>query len=417
MTRLRFLWVLARGDLLGFLGLTLALALAVCALSVFGTLGLGMRRAVGELFPDADRTLEVVPPKIALGGLTPKLDEAMVRTFREMPEVATASPRQLLRVGAVSFYHGDFFGHPLDFAVEIAAQGVEPGLVQSELATGSAFAESTGEPLPACISDGLLAIYNGTFAPARGLPQLSPKLLIGFELPVTVGRTYFGGGQGTSETLRVKIVCVSPKALLAGLTLPLDAVRRLNRAHGQDGESYSSITVVARSPASLERLRQRISDLGLGTDEGRALRALGRAAALAAIALVAFGALFLLLAVGSIGQALTLFVRSRSAEIGLLRALGATPGDVAGLVLAQACAIGIAGGALGVAGAVAIQLWLEHLSTELIAGAAPSIAVLFGFDPRVAFAALLAGVLAAICGAYLPARAAARLDPARAMAG
>jgi hypothetical protein len=416
MTRLRFLWALARGDVLGFLVLTLALAIAVCALCVFGTLGLGMQRAVAELFPDADRTLEVVPPKIAFG-LTPKLDEAMVRTFREMPEVVMASPRMLLRVGAVSFYHGDFFGHPLDFAVEIAAQGVEPGLIQPDLAEGSAFAESPGEPMPACISDGLLAVYNSTFAPARGLPQVSPKLLIGFELPVTVGRTYFSGDQGTSETLRVKIVCVSAKALLAGLTLPIDAVRKLNRAHGQDGASYSSITVVARSPASLERLRQRISELGFGTDESRAPRALGRAAALAAIALMALGALFLLLAVGSIGQALTLFVRNRSAEIGLLRALGATPVDIAGLVLAQAVAIGIAGGALGVAGAVAVQNWLAHLSAEIVAGAAPSIALLFSFDGRVALAALLVGVLAAVGGAFLPARAAAGLDPARAMAG
>jgi hypothetical protein len=416
VTRQRFLWVLARGDLLGYLVLTLALALAVCTLCIFGTLGLGMQRAVRELFPDADRTLEVVPPRIALG-LTPKLGDSMVRTFREMPEVETASPRMLLRVGAVSFYHGDFFGHPLDFAVEIAAQGVEPGLLQSDLARGNVFAESSGEPVPACISDGLLAIYNGTFAPARGLPQLSPKLLIGFELPVTVGRTYFSGAEGTSETLRVKVICVSPRALLAGLTLPLDTVRRLNRAHGQDGESYSSITVVARSPASLEGLRQRISELGLAIDEARAPRALGRAAALVAIALVTFGGLFLLLAVGSIGQALTLFVRSRAADIGLLRALGATPGDVAGLVLAQAAAIGVAGGVLGLAVAAAIQLWLSHISAELVAGAAPSVGLVFGFDDRVALCALLAGVLAALGGAYVPARAAARLDPARAMAG
>ena len=417
MTRVRFLWVTLRSDAPGFALLAFALALGVGALCLFGTLGTGMQRALRDLFPDAERTLQVTPARLALGGLSAKLDDATVRKLRAMPGVASASPRMLLRVPAVSFYHGNFFGHPLDFAVEIAAQGVEPGAIGADLPPGESFDDADSGAIPACISDRLLAIYNGTFAPARGLPQLSPKLLLGFDLPVTIGRTFFSEGARTSQTIAVRVVCVSPRALLAGLTLPLDSVKRLNRLYGQDEDSYSSVSVMVESPAELERLRTRISDLGLAIDDTEAsTKALGRAAAIAALALLALGALILLMAVGSIALALTLSVCDRSAEIGLLRALGATSADVAALVLMQAAAIGLVGGLLGVALAGATERWLGHLLDRFGSGLPNSVETMFAFDARVAGAALVVGVLAAVGGAYLPARAAARLDPARAMA-
>jgi len=417
VTRSRFLLRTLAADPGGFVLLALALALGVAALCLFGTLGVGLQRTLQRLFPDSDRTLQVVPPRLALGGLSAKLDDAMLERLRAQPGVASASPRMLLRVPAVSFYQGDFFGHALNFAVEIAAQGVEPRLLQADLPPGEPFAELNGRALPACVSDGLLAIYNGTFAPARGLPQLSPKLLLGFELPVTVGRTFFNEGPKASQTVTARVVCVSPRALLAGLTLPLDTVRRLNRAYGQDADGYSSVSLVADSPAGLERLRLRVADLGLAVDDTEGgVRALGRAASVGAFVLLLLGALLLVLAVASIGQALMLSVRGRTAEIGLLRALGATRTDVAAWVLAQALVIGVTGGVLGVAVASLVGMALGGVLGRSLTDSALPIGGLLAFDPSIAVVALAAGILAALAGAYLPARFAARLDPAHAMA-
>jgi putative ABC transport system permease protein len=417
VSRATFLWRTLRSDLGEFTLLALALAIGVGALCLFGTLGVALERTLHRLFPDADRTLEVVPPRLALGGLSASLDEPMVKRLRALPDVSGASPRMLLRVPAVSFYEGNFFGHDLNFAVEIAAQGVEPGLLQSDLPPGESFTDRPGAAIPACISDRLLAIYNGTFAPARNLPQLSPKLLLGFELPVTIGRTFFSAGSGVSESVVARVVCVSPLALLAGLTLPLETVKRLNRAHGQDAEAYSSVSLVAESPADLERLRVAVTDLGLGVDDADApVRALGRATGIGSVVLLLLGALLVLLAVSSIAQSLTLHVRGRTAEIGLLRALGATPGDVAGWVLAQAAVIGLTGGALGISMAAAAELALRGSLVRFLLAAPVPIANLLGFEPSIAACSLAVAVVAACAGAYFPARLAARLDPARAMA-
>ncbi len=417
MTRASFLWRTLRSDATEVVLLAVALAIGVAAICLFGTLGVGLQRTLQRLFPAADRTLTVVPPKLALGGLSAKLDDAMVDRLRGLPGVSAASPRMLLRAPAVSFYQGNFFGHTLNFAVEIAAEGVEPATLQADLPAGESFEDRPGAVIPACISDRLLAIYNGTFAPARNLPQLSPKLLLGFELPVTIGRTFFDSGSGMTEAVVARVACVSPRALLAGLTLPLETVKRLNRAHGQDASTYTSVSLVAASPANLERLRREVSDLGLAIDDSDGgLRALGRATGIGSLVLLLLGALLVLLAVASIGQALTLSVRSRTAEIGLLRALGATPGDVAGWVLAQAAVIGLSGGALGIALAAAVELMLRGAVARSLFAAPVPIDDLLAFNPSVACLSLAVGVLAALVGAYLPARAAAGLDPARAMA-
>ena len=94
-------------------------------------------------------------------------------------------------------------------------------------------------------------------------------------------------------------------------------------------------------------------------------------------------------------------VERRRGEIGLRLAVGADPGDVLRMVLGQAALLAAAGVALGLVAAFAL--------TRVMRG------LLFGVsatDPAT-FAAV-AGVLAmaALLASYLPARRAARLDPA-----
>ena len=94
-------------------------------------------------------------------------------------------------------------------------------------------------------------------------------------------------------------------------------------------------------------------------------------------------------------------VERRRGEIGLRLAVGADPGDVLRMVLGQAALLAAAGVALGLVAAFAL--------TRVMRG------LLFGVsatDPAT-FAAV-AGMLAmaALLASYLPARRAARLDPA-----
>jgi putative ABC transport system permease protein len=125
------------------------------------------------------------------------------------------------------------------------------------------------------------------------------------------------------------------------------------------------------------------------------------------LALVLFGAFAgaaLLLSVAGIYGVLAGSVAERTHEIGIRSALGATPGDIVGLVVSQGGALAAVGIVLGLAGAVGLTRFLRTL--------------LFGVGPTdpLTFAgvgALLSLVTLAAC--FVPAARAARVDPSRAL--
>jgi predicted permease len=94
----------------------------------------------------------------------------------------------------------------------------------------------------------------------------------------------------------------------------------------------------------------------------------------------------------------------RSREFGVRIALGATPGDLARLVLTGAGALAVGGVVLGTAGALASTRVLTHL----LYGVAPS-------DPGTLAGAAVLLALVVLFAAWLPARRAARVDPMTAL--
>ncbi|NMO13655.1 ABC transporter permease [Pyxidicoccus fallax] len=114
----------------------------------------------------------------------------------------------------------------------------------------------------------------------------------------------------------------------------------------------------------------------------------------------AFGAVALLLSVAGLAAVVSYAVAQRTREFGIRFALGATTGDVLGMVLRQAALLAGIGVALGVLGAVG----LSRVLAGLVYGVSTT-------DPLVlaAVALLLLGV--ALLAAWLPARRASRVDP------
>ena len=105
----------------------------------------------------------------------------------------------------------------------------------------------------------------------------------------------------------------------------------------------------------------------------------------------------------------------RRREIGILRAVGATRGDVAGVLLAEAAATGLTGGLVGVAFARAVAWGLDRLSRTQLPDFPFKPATFFHFEWRHITLGVGVALLAALAGAFFPARAAARLDPAKAL--
>lgn len=120
--------------------------------------------------------------------------------------------------------------------------------------------------------------------------------------------------------------------------------------------------------------------------------------------LVAFGAAALALAALGLYGTLSYGTRQRRREFGIRIALGAQAGDVLRLILREGAVLAM----IGVALAVPVALAVSRLLGSLLYEVRPQ-------DPSVLTAVVLFLVTVAIAASWLPARQAARVDPAEAL--
>jgi putative ABC transport system permease protein len=113
-----------------------------------------------------------------------------------------------------------------------------------------------------------------------------------------------------------------------------------------------------------------------------------------------FAALALVLASLGIYGVLSYMVTQRTREIGLRMALGASPGDVTGMVVRQ----GLALAALGIVIGLAVAFAVTRSMTKLLVGVQAG-------DPRIYGGVALLLAVVAMVACYLPAARASRVDP------
>jgi hypothetical protein len=417
------LWKLANANLgreLGALAVSAGgVALGIGCLVFFLALGRGLQRVVRDVFPVSARELEVVLPQVGIGSLfgDVRLDDAAVARLRQIPGVAEAFARLALRVPAVTRYSGPFFGREIRMGLEVVAVGIP-----SELIGGDArlpFVDAgEEEPIPVVVNRRLLEIYNKVFAPQRGLPTLTDSMLVGFEFPIELGRSYVADKTlAGAYAARLRLVGFSDRAPLAGLSMPLQAVRRINARFGQDTGGYSSVLLRAQRSEQVGEIASAVKRMGLDLDESERSRALqiGAAVELVTLALSLLAALITALAAVNIAQAFHAAVRERTREIGVMRAVGATRVDVATLILAEAAVTGVFGGALGVLLARVGGLLVDRLARTGLPQFPFKPETFFDFRPTHVALGVVIAVVASLAGAFFPARAAAALDPARAL--
>ncbi|NOJ79871.1 ABC transporter permease [Myxococcus xanthus] len=399
-------------------------AMGVGALVFFVGLGLGVGAVIREkVFPTDARLVDVVPPAVSLGSLLGggQLDAPTVERLRELPGVEAAYRKMNVRVPAVTRYDGVFFGTRLRMGMEVLALGVEPALVQGDVQMGEFKDAGEGQPIPALVSTRLLELYNKTFAPARKLPQLSANMLVGFGFPVEFNRSYVAAASasGPTQSGQAQVVGASDRALLAGITIPLDAAIRLNRAFGVDAENYSGVTLVATDPSQVPAIVDAVKGMGLEIDdqERRMAENSGAAVALTTSALALLSLLICILAAVNIAHALSASVRARAKEIGVMQAVGASRADIRAIVLAEAAVVGLAGGAAGTIAALLLALGVNRLAAGYLPNFPFKPDSFFSFPWPVVAGGVALGLVAALAGAYFPSRRAAATDPARTLAG
>ena len=116
---------------------------------------------------------------------------------------------------------------------------------------------------------------------------------------------------------------------------------------------------------------------------------------------MAFASLALLLAVVGLYALVAHSVRTRTREIGIRRAIGATTWQISGLVLSHAAVPLVVGLTTGITASVALAPVLEPILVRVSAA-----------DPAILGSASFALAVSAVAGCLLPARHALRIDPA-----
>jgi putative ABC transport system permease protein len=180
--------------------------------------------------------------------------------------------------------------------------------------------------------------------------------------------------------------------------------------------SYSTISVRVKNPKQVESVEQAIKKLGFNTfsilDATRSLR---QFFAVLDLFLGIFGSLALAVASIGIVNTLVMAILERRREIGIMKAIGATDGDVRKLFFAEAGVMGLLGGFVGVALGWAIG-HIINLGTNIYLKRQALPPENFWAVPwwLVGAAIVFAFVVSLVSGLY-PAARAARLDPVQAL--
>jgi putative ABC transport system permease protein len=236
-----------------------------------------------------------------------------------------------------------------------------------------------------------------------------------------------------SREQKLKIVGVSDLdpdsmrgAARARVFLPLKLARDLHVMQPSDlrdnmrgfnkQPSYSTISVRVKNPKQVETVEQAIKKLGFNTfsilDATRSLR---QFFAVLDLFLGIFGSLALAVASIGIVNTLVMAILERRREIGIMKAIGASDGDVKKLFFAEAGAMGVLGGIVGVMLGWAIG-HVINLGTNIYLKRQALPPESFWSVPwwLVGAAIVFAFIVSLVSGLY-PAARAARLDPVQAL--
>jgi hypothetical protein len=393
------------------------IGLAVGSLLFFLGVGLGITTFIQHLFPVEAKRFEVRTPKWAVGETEHrKLDEAACAEFQAMEHVRTLFRKMEVRAPGVTQID-KVLNIRVNMGLEVVAIGVEPTLFEGEVPE-ELFVEDK-EAIPAVLNTHLLEVYNQHFAPKNGLPLMKGEMLKGFGFDIFFNRSFFARNIGEVLEQEFFVVGFSPKAFLAGISIPLESARRINRALGKEAEQYSSVVIEVDDSAHLPKVMQQLEQKGFQVDDGerRWVQQLGLAVWATTAGLSLLSILIGVLATLNIAQGLSHSLRMREGEFAIFRAVGATSAQLAWTVTLEALLLALLGGCLGAAAAQGGGYLLNVFLSRALGGMPLLPQSFFVLPVGWCLAGLAGAFVAALWGVWAPRRRLRKMDPAAVLAG
>lgn len=436
------------------------IVVGIAAFVFFLGLSMGVREQVLEVFP-LDR-VEVIAPRASMLGvdMTKRLDDSVVEAIeaQDVAPVESVVPRMSLAFPTM--VNGYFEGAKL--SLDFVGDGIDPAYVAEDEDLAGRFVDweqkESPEDMPSCgpppqytcdglrycdqrdlkchhrvpviISPHLLEIYNNQFAKSRGLPMIGAMEefivqrggLSKMRLYIDLGQSFVAGGGKALEAppRRVEgvLLGISDKAIPIGATVPAGYVERWNREFvGEEAAtSYSSIIVKLRDKDDVAPFGAwLVSELDLRLEDSQGER-FALIITIVTLLFVLIALVIVVISAINIAHNFFMQVSERRREIGLLRALGATRRDVRAIFIGEAALLGLVAGLVGILAGVGAGLGADLLFATQVPDFAFKPESFFDFRWWIPLAGLGVAVLFSVVGGALPARKAAKMQPARALA-
>ncbi len=183
-----------------------------------------------------------------------------------------------------------------------------------------------------------------------------------------------------------------------------------------DKRTYSSVTVKVNKPQDTEEVERRIRDLGFSFFSlNDALQGAKKAFILLDLLLAMVGSIALTVASLGIVNTMVMSILERTREIGIMKAIGGSDGDIRKVFLVEASSIGVMGGLLGMALGWVVGRAVNFGANIYIERQGGTPDNLFSIPWWLAAGALAFSVAVSLLAGSYPAARAARLDPIQAL--
>jgi putative ABC transport system permease protein len=284
----------------------------------------------------------------------------------------------------------------------------------------------------------LLAITPKPGSDNTSIAELA-KPLLGKELTMRYAERTSSPSLGQNDSAAYSVVSRQQVLKIVGLTdLDPDSMRGMARARvflplklaqnlhvmpsnlrdasASDSPSYTSLSVRVTNPNQVPAVEDAIKKLGFNAfsivDATRSMR---QFFAVLDGFLAIFGSLALAVASIGIVNTLVMAILERRREIGIMKALGASDADVRGLFFAEAGAMGLVGGAVGVTLGWAIGRLINFGTNIYLERQHFPSAQIWSVPLWLVLGAIAFSIVVSLISGLYPASRAARLDPVQAL--
>jgi putative ABC transport system permease protein len=402
---------------LSAVGVTVGILTIVTMLS----LGVGVQHEIIRVFKDAGlETMRVRPTteeqttfsQFMEPKRTVLITPALVEEIRARDDVVEIRPNTSIpwdanvslkiggemarvRVGESSWGLSEPFTKPPELAI-----GKEPADdAQGEIVVSTHVLESLGYEGQAAFDDLIGREVALVLKAPRGDTQTFPFRLVGV-LAVSYGvdGPYFDTNIGLADSVALKAWWYNDPDIL-------------------EHEGYDSLLIKAASVNDATQIVELLQERGFEVESLRMmLDTMNKAMVILQTMLGSIGGLALLVASIGIANTMVMAVYERTKEIGILKAVGASPGDIRLLFMAEASLIGLLGGVTGTIGGWLLGLGLnEGILAYLRWKEIPVTGNFFVVTGWLVLLALAFATVVGLLAGLYPAARAARLDPLEAL--